>query len=166
VGGVLRKIGKPEKATEYEFPKGEGVEHDPKLTAWAQDTFHKANLNKEQAKAISSAWDGFIQGIAKANDEAVKKAFTEAETKVKAELGAEYPAAIELTKRFITKYAKPEELAFLDETGMGNHPTLVRMIFDFAKKTGEDVSMQSSSQKGDKPAVGMNYTTMDQFKGG
>jgi hypothetical protein len=152
-----RSLGKPEKPTEYELPVSEGMERSPELTNWAQKAFHTANLNKDQAKAISTAWDSFIQEFGKANQAAVIKAKTEAETKVKAELGAEYPVAVELTKRFLTKYAKPEELAFLDESGMGNHPTLIRMVVDFAKKTGEDVSLQSSLPRGEKPKEGFVY---------
>lgn len=162
-----RSLGKPETPKDYEFPKGEGVEHDPKLTEWAQSTFHAANLNKEQAKVIGGAWDKFIGEMVKANQEAVVKARTEAETAIKTELGEQYPVAVQLTSRFIEKYAKPEEKAFLDESGMGNHPTFVRMVFAFAKKTGEDVSVQGSGGKGDPPKIGMNYTTMGDFaKGG
>ena len=152
-----RSLGKPEKPTEYEFPKGEGIEHDPKLTEWAQGVFHAANLSKDQAKSISTAWDQFITGMAKANEEAVVKAKEEAETKIKAEMGAEYPAAMELTKRFLAKHAKPEELAFLDESGLGNHPALIRMVFGFAKKTGEDISLPGSSG-GEKPKEGFTYS--------
>jgi hypothetical protein len=162
-----RSLGKPEKPTEYEFPKGEGVEHDPKLTEWAQGIFHQANLNKEQASVISTAWDKFIQGVAQAQAEAAKNARAEAETKIKAEMGDKYPAAVELTRRFIEKYAKPEELQFLDESGLGNHPILIRMIVDFAQKTGEDTGLIGEKGSGEKPKIGMNYNTMPDFsKGG
>lgn len=152
-----RALGKPEKSTEYEFPKGEGVEHDPKLTDWAQKTFHSANLDKGQAKVIGQAWDGFIGEMAKANDEAVKVAKTNAETAIKKELGAEYPVAVELAKRMLNKYTKPEEKAFFDESGMGNHPVLIRMLFDFAKKTGEDVGIPAATFQGEKPKEGIVY---------
>lgn len=161
-----RAIGKPEKATEYEFPKTEGVEHDPKMIEWAQSTFHAANLTKDQAKAVSQAWDGFATAIAKADQEAKTKARTEAETALKAELGDQYPVAAELTKRLLTKHAKPEDLTFLEEGGIGNHPALIRLIFDLAKKTGEDLGVQGSVHKEDPPKVGMNYTSMDSLKGG
>ncbi|MFH2073805.1 MAG: hypothetical protein ABIJ57_00465, partial [Pseudomonadota bacterium] len=132
----LRTLGKPEKATEYVFPKTEGIERDPKFVEWAQNTFHKIGLPKEMGEQVAAQFDAFTLEMVKANQEAVTKAKTEAETALKAELKDGYPAAIELTKRFLTKYAKPEDMAFLDESGMGNHPALIRMIVDFAKKTG------------------------------
>jgi len=152
-----RSLGKPEKATEYELPKPEGMDADPTVVAWAQNTFHKAGVSKEQAAQIGGEWNNFMAEMAKANKEAVAKARTEAETKLKAEMGAEYPAAVELTKRFLTKHAKPEDMAFLDESGMGNHPALIRMIVDFAKKTGEDIGVPGAGNRGEKPKEGMIY---------
>ena len=162
----LTALGRPEKATEYAFPKTDGIERDPKFVEWAQNTFHKIGLPKEMGEQVAAQFDAFTLEVVKANQAAVEKAKSEAETKLKTELGAEYPVAVELTKRFLTKYAKPEDMAFLDESGMGNHPALIRMIVDFAKKTGEDVGVPGASYKGDPPKVGMNYTGMDQFKGG
>lgn len=161
-----RALGKPEKPTEYAFPKVEGIERDPKFVEWAQNTLHKIGIPKEMGEQVAAQFDAFTLEMVKANNEAVAKAKTDAETKLKTELGAEYPAAVELTKRFLTKYAKPEDTAFLEESGMGNHPALIRMIVDFAKKTGEDTSLPRAVHKGDPPKVGMNYTTMDSLKGG
>lgn len=152
-----RALGKPEKATDYVFPKLEGMERDPKFTAWAQDTLHKIGVPKEMGEAMASAYDSFALEMAKANQLEIQKNRADAETKLKTELGAGYTAAVELTKRFMTKYAKPEEKAFLDESGMGNHPVLIRMIVDFAKKTGEDVSLQGALNKGDAPKGGFVY---------
>ena len=162
----LRALGKPEKPTEYAFPKMEGIERDPKFVEWAQNTFHKIGLPKEMGKQVAAQFDAFTLELAKANKAAVEKARTDAETALKAELKDGYPAAVELTKRFLTKYAKPEDTAFLDESGMGNHPALIRMIVNFAKLTGEDVSIQGSGPKGTPTKIGMNYTTMDSLKGG
>ena len=162
----LTALGRPAKPTEYAFPKTEGIERDPKFVEWAQNTFHKIGLSKEMGEQVAAHYDAFALEMANANKVVVEKAKTEAETKLKAELGANYPAAVELTKRFLTKHAKPEEMAFLDESGMGNHPAMIRMVVAFAKLTGEDISIQGAGPKGDASKPGMNYTTMGEFKGG
>lgn len=159
-----RSLGKPEKATEYEFPKTEGIEHDPKMIEWAQATFHSANLSKEQAASIGAAWDGFISGMVKAQQESAQKAIADVETKLKAELGDQYDTAKELTRRLLTKHAKPDELAFMEEGGLGNHPALIRLMFEMAKKTGEDVSPKGAGYKGETAKVGMNYKSMSDFR--
>lgn len=160
----FRAIGKPEKPTEYEFPKGEGVEHDPKMVEWAQQTFHQANLNKEQAGVIAKAWDGFIGHMAQEQTAAAEKARTDADAALKAELGDGYAEAAELATRFLTKHASAEDVKFFDETKIGNHPGMIRLIVKLAKLTGEDVSLQGGKNKGDLPSVGMNYTSMNEFK--
>lgn len=152
-----RTLGKPEKATDYEFPKGEGIEHDPRVIEWAQKTFLAANLSKGQAKIIGPAWDQFVTEMAKADNTAKEKARTDAENVIKAELGKDYSVAVELTKRLLEKHGKPEEVAFLNESGLGNHPVLVRMIFDMAKKTGEDTGIVGARSHGTTPQKGFTY---------
>lgn len=152
-----KALGRPEKPTEYEFPVTEGIQRDPKFVEWAQQTFHEIGLPKDMAAKVAAQYDAFTLAMEKANNEAVVKAKADAETAIKAELGAQYPVAVELTTRMLGKYLKPEEKAFFDETGMGNHPVLIRMLFDFAKKTGEDMGVRSANNNADKPKEGFVY---------
>lgn len=160
-----RGIGKPEKATEYDFPTVEGAENDPRMVEWAQKTFHAANLNKDQAAQIGKSWNEFMAAMVKADTEAKEKAKAEAETKIKTELGEQYDEAFELSRRLLSENATPEELAFLDESGAGNSPVIAKLIFKLAKLTGEDKSLQRGGNPKDQTRVGMNYTTMEGFKG-
>ena len=159
-----KALGKPEKHTDYEFPVTEGIKRDPKFVEWMQKTFHEIGMPKDMAPKIAAKYDAFALAMEKANADAVVKAKANAEAATKKELGAEYPVAVELTTRMLTKYMKdkPEEKAFFDETGLGNHPTLIRMIFDLAKKTGEDVGIASATPKGDQQPLGFNYNKSPQ----
>ncbi len=135
-----KALGRPEKAGEYEFPKGEGVEHDPKMIEWARTVFHGANLTKDQAAVISQAWDGFIAGMVKSEEETTQNAMKEAETKLKDEWKADYDKNIELTKRAFKKFSGTELNTFLEETGIGNHPILIKAFHAIGKAMGEDTS--------------------------
>ena len=160
-----RSLGKPDKATEYEFPKADGAEHDPEMVKWAQEAFHAANLNKEQAQAIGKAWDGFIDGMVTADKEAKEKAITDTEAKLKTEWMGDYDKNVELSKRAFKKFADQELIAFLEETGMGNAPLLTKVFANIGKAMGDDTSPQGALPKGETPQIGMNYK-MDTFKGG
>jgi hypothetical protein len=155
VEAYYRSIGKPEKATDYNFPVIEGMERDPKFTEWAQNTFHQIGVPKEMGEKVAAAYDNFAAAMVKAQQEADAKAKQEAEAKVKAELGDQYPVALELTKRMLADHATPEEKEFLAKSEFGNSPLLARLLFKFAKKTGEDVGLQSSlSNRGElKPGI-------------
>jgi hypothetical protein len=165
VEAYYRAIGKPEKASEYVFPDGDGVKHDPKMVEWAQNVFHQAGLDKDQASAIGKAWDGFVGEMAKADLAAREQAKTEAEAALKAEMGEEkYAHAAELTRRFLKEVATPEDIAFLDESKMGSHPAMIRLVFKLAQKTGDDQSPRGGNPGSTPPKVGMNYESMTDFK--
>ena len=158
-------LGVPGKSEEYEFPKGEGVEHDENMIAWARDVFHKAHLSKDQGALISQAWDGFIQGMSKSETEASEKAKTEAEDKLKTDWGADYDKNVEFTKRGWQKFTNTEFDAFCERTGIGNATELIKFIFNVGKAMGEDFS-PSGKPSGDPTETkpGMNYETMGDFK--
>lgn len=151
-----KALGRPEKSEEYEFPKGEGVEHDPAMVAWARDLFHRANLSKEQGSTISKAWDAFMAQMATNQQETAKKARDESEAALKKELGDKYPATAELAARLLKDVARPEEVQHLADSGIGNDPILIRLIARLAAKTGEDSTTKTTSGGGE-PRLGMIY---------
>lgn len=157
VSAFHKALGVPEKADDYEFQAAEGVEHDPKMTDWAKKTFHTANLTKDQAGIISQAWDGFMTGMVEAQKEASEKAVKEATETLKKEWGADFDKNLELTKRGWKKFADTEFDAFCDETGVGNHPALVKFIHNVGKAMGEDFSPQGSQDKGSGKHEGIVY---------
>ena len=154
----LKALGVPEKASEYEFPKVEGVEHDEKMLSWAKDTFHKAGLNKEQAAQISQAWDGFMKGLEQGMQEAETNALKEVETKLKEEWKADYDKNFELSKRAFTKFSGADLSEFKA------HPVLVRAFYEVGKAMGEDNSPPGKQSGASPPKVGMNYN-MPKFGG-
>lgn len=159
-------LGVPQKSDEYEFPKGEGVEHDENMIAWARDIFHKAHLTKDQGAFISQAWDGFIQGMLKAETEADEKAKNEAEATLKSDWGADYDKNVEFIKRGWKKFSDTEFDAFCEDSGIGNHPTFIKFIFNVGKAMGEDFSPSGQPPGGPTETVpGMNYEGMEHFKG-
>ncbi len=143
-------LGKPEKSEEYEFPEEGEVKHDEKMVSWARDTFHKANLSKEQGKTISQLWDGFIQEMSKSEIATREKERVEAETKLKTELGDKYDGTVEMVKRVWKKLSDSEFDTFANETKIGNDTRMIRFVMNVAKKIGSDASIQSLPGKGEE----------------
>ena len=137
-----KSLGVPEKATEYEFPKGEGVEHDPKMTEWAKNTFHEAKLSKEQASVMSQRWDAFIQEMGKADVAAVEKELAEVEGKLKEEWKADYDVNLELSSRAFKHFAQADLKDFKA------HPVLIKAFHAIGKTMGEDFSPKGALDKG------------------
>jgi len=152
-------LGKPKEPAGYEFPKGEGVEHDEKMTEWARGVFHSANLNKEQASVISQEWDSFLQGLVKAHDESIEKELTEIDTKLREDWKTkeEYDKNMELSARAFKHFAGQDIKEFKA------HPVLIKAFYEIGKAMGEDFSLQGEHAKGDPAKPGMMYN-MPSFK--
>jgi hypothetical protein len=156
-----KAMGIPDKPDDYEFPQTEGVKHDEKMVQWARGIFHQAGLDKEQAGLIAQAWDGFVKGLTEADEAAQTEAVKEAEKQLKEEWGDKYDQNLEYTKRGWKKFSNEDFDKFVDETGIGNHPALIRFIFAVGQAMGEDFSPPSTPGKGEgKPNIGMNYESM------
>ncbi len=132
-----KALGVPDKADEYEFTETEGIKNSPEMVNWARDAFHKAHLTKDQVAAIVPAWNTFVKGMETAQAEATTKAKGEAETKLKTDWGNDFDANCEVAKRAFTKFTNADYTAFLEETGVGNHPVLVKMFYEIGKAMGE-----------------------------
>lgn len=168
IAAYRKSIGVPEKAEEYAFPEGDGVKHDPAMIAWAQKTFHEAGLSKEQATAIGSKWDGFIKGMVEAEEKMAEEAKVKNQEEFRKQFKTEdeYKAGTELSKRFWKKVTNTDfEKAFEEAEGW-QVPLFMNFIFQTAKLTGEDTSPRGTPPEGQEVKIGMNYRSMDAFKGG
>jgi len=154
-----KAIGVPDKPEDYELPKVEGIETPTKTEEWARKSFHKANLTKEQAKSVGTDWNEFMAGMVAEVDRIAVEQQKEADKKFRAEFKSdeEYNGAKEGVKRFWKKVSNTEFDTFCNETGIGNHPTLIKFIYEIAKKTGEDFSPKGGGQRGAEVKPGMIY---------
>ena len=159
IAAYRKAMGVPEKADDYEIPVIEGIENDPATVKWAQDLFHRIGLNKSDAAEIGKSWNEYQKQVYAAIEESSKKARDDAEAAYKKEVGDEkFKVHTELTARLLKENATEEELTFLNESGMGNHPVIIRLITKLAEKTGEDTSISGGHDKGQKDQPGMNYS--------
>jgi len=147
-------LGRPEKPDKYEF---EGDNLDPKTVDWARDTFFKAGLNNDQAKAIAGSWNGFMKQMIDAEAESRGKEREAAETKLKSELGEKYNESIEMVKRVWKKLTDDDFDKFVDETKIGNDPRLIRFMIKVSKTVGEDKSPSPSPSLQTEKSPGLVY---------
>ncbi|KKL98253.1 hypothetical protein LCGC14_1826230, partial [marine sediment metagenome] len=111
------------------------------------------------AKHIGGEWNKFLGVLSKEEEKQGEKERGEAEKVLKEELKTEegYKEGLVLVSRLLGEVATPEELTWLQESKMGNNPTLVRLILRLAKKTGEDLSPPGDKKGGDSGKVGFSY---------
>lgn len=136
----LDALGRPPKASEYEFD-GED-KNAPEWTGFWKGEFHKLGLTKAQAKQLSQQFNGQIQQMVKAHNDALKTEMTAAEQKLRGELGDKFDTSVELAKRLWQKHGDGDfDKMFSTETST-NRYGMVRFLLKMAALTGEDTSPQ------------------------
>jgi len=128
------KLGRPEAADKY----GTAMPDLPEGFAWDEgqmksffETAHKAGLSTAQAQSLVDWYAADQKGVLKAGEAAI----AEAETALKGEWKAAYPRNLGLAKA-ASKWLGVMEV--LDQTGLGNHPTILKGFAKLGRSLAED----------------------------
>lgn len=115
-------------------------------------------LSQDKAQALLEARNQEHSNIIEGQREFMRQqtqAWGEAVTKdpeIAGKDGAEYQANIAYAKQVIGKFASPNMIKALNETGLGNHPELVRMMVRVGKAMRESSFHTGAATKGSENA--------------
>lgn len=153
--------GKPQESTPAEFTikVPEGVNADPKLLASFTE-FAKANkISPEEAQKFA---DAFVASQQERID-AVVEQHTKWAEETKKELGADFKASIDAAKKAVTTFGDKDLLQVLNQTGLGNHKSVIKFLAAIGKKVSEDKIVHGSAPAGGEEPPKMEellYPTM------
>lgn len=157
------EVGKAEKpSVEFQpFTLPEGMELDAGLLEKATNAFKQAGISQEHAQQLIDLYAGQVALVEE------KRAAQIAEwadmTKKDAELGgAEYDAKVSVARKAVRQFGSPELMALFDESGVGNHPELVRFAYRVGKALGEAPFVQPGTAAGpsEQDVLASLYPTM------
>lgn len=139
--------GRPKEPTGYEFKEvqlPEGMNYNTELEGAFKTVAHQAGLNVQQAQALRD-WFASQQGEAFTSDSrAAIEARNAAELSLKRELGNAYDGYVNAAKAALSEYTSPEFVAFLDQSGLGNHPELVKAFGRIGRETLGETKLKSA----------------------
>ena len=151
-----KQEGAPEK---YEFTAGEGVELDADALKDFEPVARDLNLTNEQAQKLVDAYPKILAGVQQRQAEAWQKQ-TEgwAETvKADKEIGGDkLTANLSAAQRALDQFGTPELKEYLNATGLGNHPDLVKTFVKIGKAMSED-GMVTGKESGQRSAAEVLY---------
>jgi hypothetical protein len=163
-------LGRPEAPDKYKLPElklADGLSISEPLKAWFVNEAFKNGLSNAQAGKLFEGYNEMMSQLFTQEAAIKKEAAQKAEEKLKTEWpGDQYKTNLEITKRAFKKFAEADFDAWINETGVGNHPTLIKFFFKVGKAMGEDQSPSSNPAGGEEVRLGMKYKDMDKFKGG
>ncbi len=138
-GGQQQQEKKPESAPEnYEFKAPEGLTFDDHVIGAFSEVAKELNLPQDQAQKVL---DKMAPVMAARQAEQFQAARIEwAETaKTDKEFGGENLAEnLGTAKKALDAFATPELRALLEQSGLGNHPEVIRVFYRAGKAISED----------------------------
>ena len=132
----------------YEIKLPDGSPLDPAIVQEVE-TYAKANkLTNEQAQAVLNRDSATVANFIKSGQEKLKSDAGKFVTELKAdpEIGGEnFTRSVEVAKRVVDSFATPKLKQILNETGLGNHPEIVRVFAKIGLNMSEDRFVQAGS---------------------
>jgi hypothetical protein len=122
----------------YEFKAPEGREFDPEVVSQFTEVAKELNLTQDAAQKML---DKMAPAIAARQENAIAAARAQwvADTKADSEIGgAELAQKVALANTAFEKFGTPELRTLLDDTGLGDHPEMLRWAHRVGKAMSED----------------------------
>jgi hypothetical protein len=130
---------KPEGAPEsYDFKAPEGVQFDDTVIGAFAEVAKELNLPQDQAQKVLDKMAPVIAARQLERFETARNDWAEAAKSDKEFGGAKLAENLSLAKKALDTFATAELRELLDQSGLGNHPEVIRMFYRTGKAISED----------------------------
>ena len=130
---LYNALGRPEDHNGYNLG-----DFEPEQTENFRQFAHELGLNNQQAETIYQAYQ---QDIAE-RDQVSQQQFEQFEVDnlnaLQQEWGDQFNHNLEMARRAFMNFATPEAVQIVEETGMGNHPELLKVFARIGEVLAED----------------------------
>ncbi len=134
-GEQAKPQGAPEK---YEFKPAEGQEFDPQVIEQFSEVAKELGLPQDAAQKVL---DKMAPALAARQAEVLETARTQWATDAKADKefgGDKLSDNLAIAKKALDQFGTPELRTLLNESGLGNHPEVLRVFYRAGKAISED----------------------------
>lgn len=158
-------IGVPESDEGYklvapEMP--EGVKYNTEIEKAFRAKAHELGLNGKQAKVMHEFWNQAQLANIRQFRDAQQEAYNKAEAAFKKEWGEDVKAATSNVKKAMDRYADDDIRQFLTDTGLGSHPSFVRMVAKMGADLQDDTFVDDDEGSGEfDPNAVHSFKSMD-----
>lgn len=153
-----KQEGAPEK---YEFKPAEGQELDTAALEQFEPIARELNLSNEQAQKMVDLYGTKILPMLQQQQAEAWQKTTEqwaADVKADKEIGGDkLTANLSAAQRALDQFGDPELKEYLDSTGLGNHPALVKAFIKVGKAMSEDKVVTGGHESGGSDLISAFY---------
>ncbi len=138
--GEQKTEGAPDK---YEFKAPEGSEFNPEVVAAFAEVAKELNLTQESAQKVVEKMAPVMAAKQAEQFEAAKLAWAETARADKEFGGDKLGENLAVAQKAMAQFGTPELRTLLNESGLGNHPEVIRVFYRAGKAISEDTFVTS-----------------------
>ncbi|WP_395119639.1 hypothetical protein ACFCQI_01615 [Rhodanobacter sp. FW102-FHT14D06] len=145
--------GAPEK---YELAAPDGFELEPETTTAFEGVARELNLTNDQANKLIPLGAQLAQKIQAKQTEAHQQQVAQwaEDTKADKEIGGDkFDASLAVALKARDRFATAELKTLMDQTGLGNHPEIVRLFHRIGTAISDDTFVQAPSAGGSQKSA-------------
>lgn len=155
-GEFYTALGRPEAPDKYKVPEvkvPEGMEVSEDAIKAARENLHKLGLTQKQFEGALQWYLGFESEQFKKTTAEVESGRATAEAKLKEEWGDKFAQNADIARAALKKFSSPDFAKWVDESGVGNNPELVKVFHQIG------MSMLEDTARGKGPGLPLNDST-------
>ncbi len=133
---VYERLGRPNAPDGYDFELGDGEQSDE--VADFKNVAHELGLTNDQARNILGIYNQISQNDMAQEDEQFEQMNVEYLQDIQSEWGDSFNKNAELARRAFTDFASEELMDVLRETGLSNHPEMLKTFARIGQVLSED----------------------------
>ncbi len=122
----------------YEFKAPEGQEFDAEVIKAYSEVAKELNLPQEAAQKVLDTMGPVMAKQTTERLQAVRTEWAETAKNDKEFGGKSLPENLSVAKKALNAFGTPELRAFLEETGLGNHPEIIRAFYRAGRAISDD----------------------------
>lgn len=152
----VAKLATPEK---YDFKAHEGYEFDPSVISAYSEVAKELNLSQEAAQKVLDKMAPALQARQSEQIEAIKNEWADLARGDKEFGGDKLNENLGIARKALDQFGSPELRTLLNESGLGNHPEVVRFFFRAGRAISEDRFVGGTPAAG-KGAGGKSFSDL------
>ncbi len=133
----------PEK---YEFKAPEGTEYDPEILEAFSGAARKGGLSQEAAQKLIEEMAPALAARQVDQVQAIHKEWLASSSSDKEFGGDKLQENLGVARKALDSFGTPELRTMLDETGLGNHPEVIRLLYRAGKAISEEKFVGGSAR--------------------
>lgn len=141
IAAFRKKLGVPDKFEDYGYKLPEGLRDDQldkaRIDLWRKE-MHEAGIPKAAAERLMNKFLAEEHQHNTAQAEAREKLLDGYELQAKQEFGDKLDEALNYSRWAVKEFGGQDIITMLDETGLGSHPAVIRMMSKIGSVLAED----------------------------